>query len=31
MVDSVFQAPENAGTHYAVMSSYEYISAGLRQ
>jgi hypothetical protein len=31
MVDPVFQAPENAGTHYAVMSSYEYISTGLRQ
>jgi hypothetical protein len=31
MVDSVFQAPENAGTHYAVMSSYEYLSSGLRQ
>ncbi|CAJ2653202.1 unnamed protein product [Trifolium pratense] len=31
MVDSVFQAPADAGTHYAVMSSYEYISAGLRQ
>ncbi|GAU47135.1 hypothetical protein TSUD_247570 [Trifolium subterraneum] len=31
MVDSVFQAPQDAGTHYAVMSSYEYISAGLRQ
>lgn len=31
MVDSVFQAPQDAGTHYAVMSSYEYISTGLRQ
>ncbi|KAK6933135.1 ATPase, AAA-type, core [Dillenia turbinata] len=30
MVDSLFQAPTGAGTHYAVMSSYEYISAGLR-
>ncbi|GAU38464.1 hypothetical protein TSUD_151870 [Trifolium subterraneum] len=24
LVDSVFQAPEDTGTHYAVMSSYEY-------
>ncbi|XP_057428981.1 ribulose bisphosphate carboxylase/oxygenase activase, chloroplastic-like [Lotus japonicus] len=31
MVDPLFQAPQNAGTHYAVMSSYEYISTGLRQ
>ncbi|RVW49330.1 hypothetical protein VitviT2T_019282 [Vitis vinifera] len=31
MVDSLFQAPMDAGTHYAVMSSYEYISTGLRQ
>ena len=31
MVDTVFQAPQDAGTHYAVMSSYEYISTGLRQ
>lgn len=31
MVDSLFQAPIGTGTHYAVMSSYEYISAGLRQ
>ncbi|CAI8600892.1 unnamed protein product [Vicia faba] len=31
MVDSVFQAPEQSGTHYAVMSSYDYISTGLRQ
>lgn len=30
-VDSVFQAPMDAGTHYAVMSSYDYISTGLRQ
>ncbi|XVE99598.1 hypothetical protein REPUB_Repub03eG0214100 [Reevesia pubescens] len=30
MVDSLFQAPMNDGTHYAVMSSYEYISKGLR-
>lgn len=31
MVDSLFQAPQEAGTHYAVMSSYEYLSTGLRQ
>ncbi|XP_061368977.1 ribulose bisphosphate carboxylase/oxygenase activase 2, chloroplastic [Gastrolobium bilobum] len=31
MVDSLFQAPQQAGTHYAVMSSYEYISTGLRE
>ncbi|KAL3719207.1 hypothetical protein ACJRO7_004204 [Eucalyptus globulus] len=31
MVDSVFQAPMGTGTHYAVMSSYDYISTGLRQ
>ncbi|XP_040993869.1 ribulose bisphosphate carboxylase/oxygenase activase, chloroplastic-like [Juglans microcarpa x Juglans regia] len=31
MVDSLFQAPTGAGTHYAVMSSYDYISTGLRQ
>jgi len=31
MVDSLFQAPMESGTHYAVMSSYDYISAGLRQ
>ncbi|CAL5190015.1 unnamed protein product [Lathyrus oleraceus] len=31
LVDSVFQAPDNSGTHYAVMSSYEYISTGLKQ
>ncbi|MCI15299.1 ribulose bisphosphate carboxylase/oxygenase activase [Trifolium medium] len=30
-VDSVFQAPMGSGTHYAIMSSYDYISAGLRQ
>lgn len=30
-VDSLFQAPTGAGTHYAVMSSYDYISTGLRQ
>ncbi|XP_077238946.1 ribulose bisphosphate carboxylase/oxygenase activase, chloroplastic isoform X3 [Tasmannia lanceolata] len=31
MVDPLFQAPSGAGTHYAVMSSYDYISTGLRQ
>lgn len=31
MVDSLFQAPMESGTHYAVMSSYDYISTGLRQ
>ncbi|KAM6550931.1 hypothetical protein CsatB_000739 [Cannabis sativa] len=31
MVDSLFQAPIGSGTHDAVMSSYDYISAGLRQ
>lgn len=31
MVDTLFQAPMQSGTHYAVMSSYEYISTGLRQ
>ncbi|KAK7300746.1 hypothetical protein RJT34_11595 [Clitoria ternatea] len=31
MVDSLFQAPMETGTHYAVMSSYEYLSTGLRQ
>ncbi|XP_027941036.1 ribulose bisphosphate carboxylase/oxygenase activase, chloroplastic isoform X1 [Vigna unguiculata] len=30
MVDPLFQAPMNAGTHYAVMSSYEYLSTGLK-
>ncbi|KAK3231879.1 hypothetical protein Dsin_003760 [Dipteronia sinensis] len=30
MVDSLFQAPTGTGTHYAVMSSYDYISTGLR-
>lgn len=29
-VDSLFQAPMGTGTHYAVMSSYDYISQGLR-
>ena len=31
IVDSLFQAPQNAGTHYAVMSSYEYISTGIKK
>ncbi|GAB2224595.1 hypothetical protein Droror1_Dr00005357 [Drosera rotundifolia] len=31
MVDSLFQAPMGAGTHDPIMSSYEYLSAGLRQ
>ncbi|CAK9185351.1 unnamed protein product [Ilex paraguariensis] len=31
MVDSLFQAPMGAGTHHAILSSYDYISAGLRQ
>ncbi|CAN6442776.1 unnamed protein product [Victoria cruziana] len=31
MVDTLFQAPLGTGTHHAVMSSYEYISTGLRQ
>lgn len=31
MVDSLFQAPMDTGTHYAVLSSYDYISKGLRQ
>ena len=31
MVDSLFQAPIGSGTHHAIMSSYEYISTGLRQ
>ncbi|CAN6559516.1 unnamed protein product [Malus baccata var. baccata] len=31
LVDSVFQAPQGSGTHFAVMSSYEYISTGLRE
>jgi len=30
MVDPLFQAPMNAGTHYAVMSYYEYLSTGLK-
>ncbi|KAF2318851.1 hypothetical protein GH714_011170 [Hevea brasiliensis] len=31
MVDPLFQAPMGTGTHHPVMSSYEYISTGLRQ
>lgn len=31
MVDPVFQAPAGQGTHDPVLSSYEYLSAGLRQ
>ncbi|KAL9249612.1 Ribulose bisphosphate carboxylase/oxygenase activase 2, chloroplastic-like protein [Drosera capensis] len=31
MVDSLFQAPMGSGTHDPVLSSYEYLSAGLRQ
>ncbi|KAL2320047.1 hypothetical protein Fmac_029016 [Flemingia macrophylla] len=31
MVDTLFQAPMESGTHYAVMSSYDYISVSLRQ
>lgn len=31
MVDTLFQAPTGMGTHDAVLSSYEYISQGLRQ
>lgn len=31
MVDSLFQAPTGTGTHHAVLSSYEYLSTGLRQ
>ncbi|CAA7389745.1 unnamed protein product [Spirodela intermedia] len=30
LVDSLFQAPSGQGTHDAVLSSYEYISQGLR-
>lgn len=30
-VDSLFQAPIGSGTHYAVMSSYDYVSSALRQ
>ena len=31
MVDTLFQAPTGSGTHHAIMSSYDYISNGLRQ
>ncbi|XP_051121243.1 ribulose bisphosphate carboxylase/oxygenase activase 2, chloroplastic-like [Andrographis paniculata] len=31
VVDSLFQAPTGMGTHDAVLSSYEYLSQGLRQ
>lgn len=31
MVDSLFQAPMDAGTHYAVMSSHDYISQGFKK
>lgn len=31
MVDSLFQAPMGDGTHHAVLSSYEYLSQGLRE
>lgn len=31
MVDTLFQAPSGLGTHDAIMSSYDYISTGLRQ
>ncbi|GLT37500.1 hypothetical protein SLA2020_332710 [Shorea laevis] len=30
MVDTLFQFPMDSGTHYAVMSSHDYISQGLR-
>ncbi|XP_061975346.1 ribulose bisphosphate carboxylase/oxygenase activase, chloroplastic isoform X2 [Populus nigra] len=30
MVDSLFQAPQGTGTHNAILSSYEYLSQGLR-
>lgn len=30
MVDSLFQAPMGDGTHLAIMSSYDYVSTGLR-
>lgn len=30
MVDSVFQGPQGAGTHKAVLTSYDYISQGQR-
>lgn len=31
MVDTLFQAPVGSGTHHAVLTSHEYLSAGLRQ
>ncbi|XP_051119918.1 ribulose bisphosphate carboxylase/oxygenase activase, chloroplastic-like [Andrographis paniculata] len=31
LVDALFQAPSGMGTHDAVLSSYEYLSQGLRQ
>ncbi|XP_022986812.1 ribulose bisphosphate carboxylase/oxygenase activase, chloroplastic isoform X7 [Cucurbita maxima] len=31
LADPLFQAPMGTGTHNAVLSSYEYVSAGLRQ
>lgn len=31
LVDSLFQAPMGTGTHHAVLSSYEYISTGIRE
>ncbi|KAH6777665.1 rubisco activase [Perilla frutescens var. frutescens] len=31
LVDSLFQAPSGMGTHDPVLSSYEYLSQGLRQ
>ncbi|XP_075634952.1 ribulose bisphosphate carboxylase/oxygenase activase, chloroplastic-like [Castanea sativa] len=31
MVDTLFQAPTGSGTHHAIMTSYDYISTGLRQ
>lgn len=31
MVDTLFQAPTGMGTHDPVLSSYEYLSQGLRQ
>jgi hypothetical protein len=30
MVDSLFQAPQGTGTHNPILSSYEYLSQGLR-
>ncbi|KAG6600039.1 Ribulose bisphosphate carboxylase/oxygenase activase, chloroplastic, partial [Cucurbita argyrosperma subsp. sororia] len=30
MVDTLFQAPMQSGTHNAIMSSYEYLSTGLK-